>query len=315
MTVNNFLAPFERIVDFRIIDRPFSVEKGELTPKGTYKRRVIEASFDNLIELMYIKTHTDIRVGGIEVRLPNWFLREKGCLSRDIESSGNELIISKLNARLIIELLDKTNRIIKIGSYIYKLSKDYLDLQSVLTNASLWIGNKELVDFTGESIIQWTRSYNTNHDLTFEGKIFKLDEDEYLIEKIKKYIVAKEDSLLGIHSAVLLLQSANLSAALLSLEYLKMIISDDDSPNYNLVQIYFRRPNLADLLDVKRELFKICIQNKQSDDLINIFNHYLNFDHDLINNEIIYSIIENINRDDFFLVLENLFESRLVLIE
>ena len=42
------MAPFERIVDFRIIDRGFTLEKGELTPKGTYKRRVIEDNFSEI---------------------------------------------------------------------------------------------------------------------------------------------------------------------------------------------------------------------------------------------------------------------------
>ncbi|MCU0345060.1 MAG: AMP-binding protein, partial [Ignavibacterium sp.] len=39
VSVNNFLAPFERILDFRIITRAFDDANGELTPKGTYKRR------------------------------------------------------------------------------------------------------------------------------------------------------------------------------------------------------------------------------------------------------------------------------------
>jgi len=42
VTVNKFLAPFERILDFRLIEKPFTEEKGELTSKGTYKRRVID---------------------------------------------------------------------------------------------------------------------------------------------------------------------------------------------------------------------------------------------------------------------------------
>ncbi|MEJ2196606.1 MAG: AMP-binding protein, partial [Ignavibacteriaceae bacterium] len=48
VTVNKFLAPFERILDFRLTERPFTEEKGELTPKGTYKRRVIEQNFDKV---------------------------------------------------------------------------------------------------------------------------------------------------------------------------------------------------------------------------------------------------------------------------
>ena len=84
VTVNNFLAPYERIVNFRIIDRAFSAEEGELTPKGTYKRRQIENNFDSVIEEMYTKNFTEVIVNEAEVRIPNWFLREHGLSATDI---------------------------------------------------------------------------------------------------------------------------------------------------------------------------------------------------------------------------------------
>ena len=39
ISINGFLSPFERIVNFAIIDRNFSSENNELTQKGTYKRK------------------------------------------------------------------------------------------------------------------------------------------------------------------------------------------------------------------------------------------------------------------------------------
>ena len=42
VSVNRFLASFERIVDFTIIDRDFDPDKDELTPKGTYRRKIVE---------------------------------------------------------------------------------------------------------------------------------------------------------------------------------------------------------------------------------------------------------------------------------
>ena len=84
VSVNKFLAPFERIVDYRVIDREFDSTKGELTPKGTYKRRVIENNFSSVIEPMYGKKLFSILCDDLEVRIPNWFLREKGVTSNEL---------------------------------------------------------------------------------------------------------------------------------------------------------------------------------------------------------------------------------------
>lgn len=47
------LAGFERVRKFAILDKPFSIEGGELTPSLKVKRKVIEERYTNLIEDMY----------------------------------------------------------------------------------------------------------------------------------------------------------------------------------------------------------------------------------------------------------------------
>jgi long-chain acyl-CoA synthetase len=53
--VNARLARFERIKDFRVLPRPFTVDGGELTPTMKVKRRVVAAAYAELIEQMYAK--------------------------------------------------------------------------------------------------------------------------------------------------------------------------------------------------------------------------------------------------------------------
>ncbi|MCK5455709.1 MAG: AMP-binding protein, partial [Melioribacteraceae bacterium] len=254
VTVNNFLAPFERIVDFRIIDHPFTIEKGELTPKGTYKRRVIENNFSDLIEAMYEKTHTTINVGSLAVKVPNWFLREKACLSGDIVAMGNDLVIPKLSKLLKIEVLDEEKKIIKVGGYIYQLHKNQLDLQPLLTNASLWIGNKELLDFTSDSIIQWTRKIINDDDLSFVDSFDVVVSGKQANEDLQKYIDAGEDSLFGLHKALLLLQSDSFKCSEKSIKYLTLILKDITSTNYLLARTILTRPNITKLIKTRREL-------------------------------------------------------------
>jgi long-chain acyl-CoA synthetase len=52
-TVNRHLASYESIKYFRILDRDFSQESGELTPSLKVKRKVVTERFRNLIDEMY----------------------------------------------------------------------------------------------------------------------------------------------------------------------------------------------------------------------------------------------------------------------
>jgi long-chain acyl-CoA synthetase len=47
------LANFERVRKFTILDRPFTIENGEMTPSLKLKRKVIEERYEDLIEDMY----------------------------------------------------------------------------------------------------------------------------------------------------------------------------------------------------------------------------------------------------------------------
>ncbi|HEX3072100.1 MAG TPA: long-chain fatty acid--CoA ligase, partial [Ignavibacteriales bacterium] len=47
------LANYERVRKFVLLDSPFSIETGELTPKLSIKRKVVEERYKSLIENMY----------------------------------------------------------------------------------------------------------------------------------------------------------------------------------------------------------------------------------------------------------------------
>jgi long-chain acyl-CoA synthetase len=53
--VNSHLARFERIKDFRVLPRAFTVDGGELTPTMKVRRRVVAEAYADLIEVMYGK--------------------------------------------------------------------------------------------------------------------------------------------------------------------------------------------------------------------------------------------------------------------
>lgn len=311
VTVNNFIAPFERIVNFSIIERAFELELGELTSKGTYKRRVIENNFGEIIELMYEKTHTNIQIGKIDVKIPNWFLREKGSLSGDVIAIGHKLVFPKLNKELVIDIIDEEKLHIQIGGYIYKLRTHQLDLQPLLTNASLWLGNKELHDFTGDSIIQWTRKHATEEGIHFIDTCDIIVDNADFITEMKKYITVGEDSLQGLHKALLILQSNSFNSAQYGIKYLAQIVSDNLSVNYLLVKTILLRPNITKLVQIRREMLKLVFENNLEFNLRKVINLYLNFNSNLIEEEIIDSAVENINKNIFIDVIELVLNDRL----
>ncbi|MDG1224861.1 MAG: AMP-binding protein, partial [Candidatus Marinimicrobia bacterium] len=89
ISINGFLSPFERIVNFAIINRDFSNHRNELTQKGTYKRKNILQNFDLEIESMYKKDYVSLYNSDKEIKFPNWLIREIGTIKSNIKWNGN----------------------------------------------------------------------------------------------------------------------------------------------------------------------------------------------------------------------------------
>ena len=151
LSVNSFLSPYERIVNYAIIKRDFSEEKGELTPKKTFVRKTILKNFKDIIEPLYEKNHLSVYNKGKEIKIPNWIIREIGTLNSNVFWDGNHLSISDSSKSVILSWNDSK---IIIGDYIYTIETDILDLDSFIQSPNLWLGNFSLTDFTGPTIFR-----------------------------------------------------------------------------------------------------------------------------------------------------------------
>ena len=47
------LSSYERVRRFTLLDKPFTVEEGELTPTQKVRRKIVEERYAHLIEEMY----------------------------------------------------------------------------------------------------------------------------------------------------------------------------------------------------------------------------------------------------------------------
>ncbi|MBZ0199535.1 MAG: AMP-binding protein, partial [Ignavibacteriaceae bacterium] len=290
VTVNNFLAPFERIVDFRIIDRAFSEELGELTPKGTFKRRNIEKNFEVLIEQMYAKDHTSLYIEEIEIRIPNWFLREQGCLSGDIIKYEEGITLPKLNRNLIISVQQSDRSLVFIGDFIYRMQTYYIDFQTLLINPLFWIGNKGLLNFTGEGIFQWYRQHSGEEKLSFYAPTGEIINSNNEKELLAEFLGKKEYSMTGLNTAILLLQSHLPEETKIAIKYLQLLLEVETLAVSKIALSILYRPAMSSDINVRREMFISCLKIVNGNSFKELLELYLEYDYDLLNEIVITSI-------------------------
>ena len=147
-SANRFLAPFERVVAFRILDRALDVEHGELTHKLTYKRDVVARNWKTLIDGMYQHRALSLSVDGIGLRIPNWVLRELGVLVEDVVMRGGEVRAGGTSLRVGTD--PRAPGSLRVGDLAYHPEGGVLDLGAVLAHPTLWLGNEGLRRFLGE---------------------------------------------------------------------------------------------------------------------------------------------------------------------
>lgn len=145
MAANSDVAPYERVINYAILDRDFSAGKGELTPKGSYNRKVIEASFTEVIEALYQSNVVRINAGDFDITIPKWFFRDLGILETDIRHERNRLINMHNRSSLVIRKL-KGNWF-QIGHLKYQIDAATIDFGLLARQPKIWIGNPAMISF------------------------------------------------------------------------------------------------------------------------------------------------------------------------
>lgn len=178
-SVNTFLPPYERIVNYAIIHRDFDHDHDELTPKNTYKRKNVLKQFAHIIDPMYEKNYISLIHGDHEIQIPNWLLREKRLTRGDIRWDGKSICEYELDDGLSLKWSKST---LKIGDYVYHFTDTTISIEKLLRDPTLWLGNQSLMDFVGEvgfRVISFEpyRTLSVNHTkLPFNQKDQPVDE-------------------------------------------------------------------------------------------------------------------------------------------
>lgn len=145
-TVNQDLAPYERVVNFAVLDRDFSPDQGELTPKGSFRRKVIQENFRAIIERLYERDYVELTIDTYSVRIPRWFFRDLGILESEIVAAESGVLNRRTGQLLTIRRVEGTERTL-VGNLEYNLHSDSVRLGLFARQPLLWVANPALASF------------------------------------------------------------------------------------------------------------------------------------------------------------------------
>ena len=140
------LAPHERVVGFAVLDRDFSLERGELTPKGSYRRKAMEESFRDLLASLYRGTAVQLEGKDLQVRVPRWLHRDLGILEGDLVLGEDALEDRRRGLTLTLRRSEGKDTV-RVGDLEYTLQGSLLDFGLLVHQPLLWLGNTSLAAF------------------------------------------------------------------------------------------------------------------------------------------------------------------------
>jgi long-subunit acyl-CoA synthetase (AMP-forming)/ribosomal protein S18 acetylase RimI-like enzyme len=253
VSANSFLAPFERIVDFAVIDRDFDAEQGELTAKGTFRRKTIESAFADEIRLLYRRRR--LSVGGVEVIVPNWFFQVLGITTQELRVGDDALYLSSLGTSLTIR--DEGEDVVRIGSVFYRPGGRAINLGHLLSTPLLWVGNDELVNFAplepGHRDRRRRRSVSP--EWLRRAAPYRIDDDER--QQIPSLLRPQEVGLMDLHLAALLLAAERDEDAVEAVKILDHLLQLEDGTLTEHALRVLRRAADSESVAVRRRAFQV----------------------------------------------------------
>ena len=295
--VNENLNSYERIVKYVIIERNFEEQKGELTSKGTFKRKAIEANFSKIIDSLYTKSVLKFEIDGINISVPIWAIKDLGITENDLISSKNYLINRVNNSQLLIKRTNQANHI-KIGDFEYIINRHEIDLSTFILQPILWLGNKMLVEFF-VCKEEWdydfagiTSQISVQHQKNSTAPNLELRNTEKFNERIKKLNTDLIQALYG-----------NEKEILEALDEIEVLLVKCEHKIINLLSRRIEALANHPKFSVRSKAYKILLFNKPDIDYNKYLPAFINSGLSFLNKKVIENIfkdnIESFNLDAF----------------
>jgi len=271
-SVNAFLAPYERIVDFALIDRDLDAGSGELTPKGTPRRSIVESHFAPTIRLLYRRAR--LTVGGLEIVFPNWLFQALGLTAQDLRIESERIALPTRGTALTVRRLQ--SGVALVGSVVYRHpAKEPLHLGVVLTTPRLWLANEELVDFAPLDVHLRERPGRSGETIERKGRTAPGAADDALKDAVQRALTARDLDLIDLHRAGLLLESSDEDGALDALRLLERVVIEDEGPVTEPARELLRRTAASPFLAVRRRAFTVLVPVERESRVLHTLQRFL----------------------------------------
>jgi long-chain acyl-CoA synthetase len=256
VSVNKFLSPYERIVDFAMIERDLDPERGELTPKGTPRRKVVERNFADVIRLLYRRAH--LRLGGVNLTFPNWLFQALGLTSQDLQVGEETVALPTGGAPLLVRRATDTTT--QVGSCLYTHPRGDLNLGVLLTTPRLWLGNEALVEFAPLELQARERPGRAADGIEWKGRVEPYPRDPALLGRVRGAAARTGFDLMDLHAAGLLLGSDDdevTGAAVRLLE--RVLVEEEDGALAEPARLLLGRAATSRRLALRRRAFRVLV--------------------------------------------------------
>ncbi len=279
ISVNKFLAPYERIVNFAVIDRDFSQELGELTAKRTFRRKVIEEHFREVIEQMYQSNFVQLEYQQKRLVFPNWLLRELGILAHEVQISPQNQILIQGIPVVDLETDPEHPDRLRLGNLWYHVPERDVNVGDILSRPELWLTNQQLVELTHEKIFHWKRVKQEEVPISVDFERMPTCRRPALIWEAFQLIHDSHiRNLRGLHIAGLVVKFGDVRQASAAVEYLGEIVRSTMDPlrPYAIQMLNWAALNTN--RKVKRQAFLKLYRHIPEQQWIHIFRHFLESD-------------------------------------
>jgi long-subunit acyl-CoA synthetase (AMP-forming)/GNAT superfamily N-acetyltransferase len=281
VSVNKFLAPYERIVDFAVIDRDLDAAHDELTEKGSPRRTTIVRNFDETIRLLYRRTN--LEVGDVELTLPNWLFQRLGLTAQDFRFGEGRLLLPSLGTELIVQR--QSEHLVRIGSCLYRHPKGPLNLGALLYSPRLWLGNEGLVNFIELALEDRRRPGRTEEGIRWAGRATLYPGTEQDAASLNEAMSLTRHDLWHLDLAARMLASEDRAQALGAVQLLEQILDEEEGPLAVPARQVLARAGASGSLDVRRVAFRVLVATERDAHFDRTMRRFLSPDSPLLDNE------------------------------
>lgn len=254
ISVNRFLSPYERIVDFAIVDRGLDEERGELTPKGSPRRMTVERNFQDVIDRLYRRSV--LHIDGLDVLIPNWLFQALGLTSQDLQVDHGRLQLPDQPEGLRVARLG--DDLAQIGSCVYRHRPGTVNLGSILSSPTMWLGNDDLVRFVGIDLSSRTRPRRSGETLGYAGHAETFEPRPRARTALETALERDEWTLPDVHLAATLLASRDEGESLRGIDLLERVVQRESPLTLAALHVLTRAARSRSSA-VRRRAFRVLV--------------------------------------------------------